>query len=436
MLKVAVLVDLAWTPRAGGHVKCWESLARAAVRRGDVDLSLFVQGDTSRVEHLSERVRFQVTRPILSTERFRFLDPVADHTDLAPIHPRLIRHLWRHELIHTTDAYFSYTRTAEWLARFKRAALVSSVHTDTPGYTRLYADKILSNLCAGWPWLKRYLLDECQVPQVLAERMHRCLQAHAARCQRVLVAERGVSAWRPDLSTGSRTSILRRGVDRELFHPRHRDRARLRREFGIPADRPVLMFAGRVDSGKCVMTLAQAARHLLDASVLVHVVMAGEGREAGAVKDLLGEAVSLPGVVGADTLAWLYASADLFVFPSRIEVAPNVVLEAKASGLAPLVAPEGGGKFVRLSGTDGLIVDSPDPADWAQALHGLCHDPERRRGMGLAARKDIERHHPTWDEVLNEDLIPVWQAALAELRAGITKYDVGPTHTAPDTASG
>lgn len=26
-LKVGVLVDLAWTPDAGGHVKCWERIA-------------------------------------------------------------------------------------------------------------------------------------------------------------------------------------------------------------------------------------------------------------------------------------------------------------------------------------------------------------------------------------------------------------------------
>lgn len=31
-VKVAVLVDLTWGPRAGGHVKCWERLATAAAR--------------------------------------------------------------------------------------------------------------------------------------------------------------------------------------------------------------------------------------------------------------------------------------------------------------------------------------------------------------------------------------------------------------------
>ena len=30
-LKVGVLVDLALTPEAGGHVKCWQRLAEAAV---------------------------------------------------------------------------------------------------------------------------------------------------------------------------------------------------------------------------------------------------------------------------------------------------------------------------------------------------------------------------------------------------------------------
>ena len=33
-LRVGVLVDLHWTPTAGGHVKTWERLAAAARRRG------------------------------------------------------------------------------------------------------------------------------------------------------------------------------------------------------------------------------------------------------------------------------------------------------------------------------------------------------------------------------------------------------------------
>ena len=40
-LKVGVLVDLTFTPDAGGHVKCWERIAEGAVGCGDrLDLTV------------------------------------------------------------------------------------------------------------------------------------------------------------------------------------------------------------------------------------------------------------------------------------------------------------------------------------------------------------------------------------------------------------
>ena len=44
-LKVGVLVDLTLTAAAGGHVKCWQRLAEAAVAYGDrLDLTVHFHG--------------------------------------------------------------------------------------------------------------------------------------------------------------------------------------------------------------------------------------------------------------------------------------------------------------------------------------------------------------------------------------------------------
>ena len=48
-LKVGVLVDLALTAEAGGHVKCWQRLAEAAVGYGDrLDLTVHFNGPEPR----------------------------------------------------------------------------------------------------------------------------------------------------------------------------------------------------------------------------------------------------------------------------------------------------------------------------------------------------------------------------------------------------
>ena len=48
--------------------------------------------------------------------------------------------------MHTTDAYFAYSKTAQRLHDPARRALVTSIHTDTPSYTRVYSEGIYRKL--------------------------------------------------------------------------------------------------------------------------------------------------------------------------------------------------------------------------------------------------------------------------------------------------
>jgi glycosyltransferase involved in cell wall biosynthesis len=119
-----------------------------------------------------------------------------------------------------------------------------------------------------------------------------------------------------------------------------------------------------------------------------------------------------PGPLPQAALPVLYASADVFVFPSESEVSPNVVLEARACGLPVVVsARDGGARFVRAHGMDGVLVEDADPTAWAAAIEPLLVDVEARREMGVRARAAVEATAPSWRKVLEEDLLPVWRAA-------------------------
>ena len=411
-LHVAALVDLERRPEAGGHVKAWERLAEAAARsrsRPDIDLTVHFEGEAEATEVLAPNVRIMTHRPVFSTRRLGMLDVIADHTDLAPFHPRLARALEGTDVIHTTDAYFAFARTARRVARRTGAALTTSLHTDTPGYTAIYTERVMRRLF-GQGMLGRLLIENIRIPQRSAEGMRARLERHARACDWVLVGADDFAngEWS---GFGGHVGRLRRGVDTTLFSPQRRDRARLAERYGIAPDRIVLLFVGRVDVGKEAMTFAAAVRALLDLGLPVHAIVAGEGNQSGAVQALLGERASLLGSVPQRELALLYASADMLVFPSRVEVAPNVVLEAKASGLPAVVAPEGGGIFVHQPGVDAIVIAERDAAAWAAILEGLIADPTRRRHLAVAGLEDIERRHPSWDRVLSEDLLPVWQSA-------------------------
>jgi glycosyltransferase involved in cell wall biosynthesis len=169
-----------------------------------------------------------------------------------------------------------------------------------------------------------------------------------------------------------------------------------------------------LDAGKDILTLARAARILIERGLPIHVICAGEGSQMNQIRELLGQRVSLPGQVSQNELAWLYASADLFVSCSQIEVFPNVILEAKASALPAVVSTRGGSaNLVRHSApagdVDGVVIPGNEPNAWASQIEILLRQPERRRAMGEAARRFAENSWPNWQQVLREDLLPVWQ---------------------------
>ncbi|WP_170294780.1 glycosyltransferase [Roseospira navarrensis] len=342
------------------------------------------------------------------------LEQGAGHTDLAPYHRRLARLLPRHDVLHATDT-FTFGAMARHVARKRNLGLTASVHTDLPTFTKVYSREIMSRV-TGAGWLGRRVLDDLDLPGRLGRNAHRKVTRFLAACDRVLVSKDADRVMAEAVRPPDRVSWLRRGIDTTRFHPAHRDRAALHRDLGVPTNRPLLLFVGRADDSKRLMTLAHAARRLIDAGHALHVLVVGEGNRRADVRALLGpDHATTPGALPQGALPRLYASADLFVFPSESEVSPNVVLEARACGLpVVLSARDGGARFVREDGRDGVLVSDPDPAAWAAVLAPLMADPAACRAMGARARAVVEETMPTWGDVLREDLLPVWRAAARE----------------------
>jgi glycosyltransferase involved in cell wall biosynthesis len=342
-----------------------------------------------------------------------FLEQGAGHTDLAPFHPGIYASLKGSDVVHATD-FFSFGKTAIAFAKRTGCGLAASVQTDVPRFTLIYAGGIIRRMfgpvIGSWLFVKIWRL-----PERVARGQQRGIDRRLALCDRILLSK-PEDRDRLLASKGAKSSVnvrlFRRGVDRARFNPAHRDRARLFERFGIATDRAVLVFAGRVDASKGAPLMAEATKRLLDQGLNVHALIAGEGHERGPIAALLGDRASLPGNLPQSELAWIYASADVFVFPSTTEVSPNVVLEAKASGLPVVVAADhGGGQFVARSGEDGVVLSAMDAASWAQAIRPLVVDEARRAEIGRNARHWIEREWPDWGEVLERDLLAAWHEA-------------------------
>ena len=422
-LRVGVLVDLARGPAAGGHVRIWERLAEAAVGNERLDLTVHFSGPREGEQVLGPNVRLVEHRSVFSTDRLPFLSHVPAHTDLAPFHRPLARRLSAHQVLHTTDAFFAFARTAAWVARRMGIVLCNSVHTDTPSYTRVYTAATIERL-VGRGGLSHLLIERLALPLRAQACMRRWLEQHQARCAFALASRPEEAAELRGRLPPDRVGLLRRGVDRQRFNPRRRDRRALLDLLGVPPETVVVLFAGRLDRGKNVMVLVEAVRTLAAEGLPVFLLCAGNGADRSAVIERLGPHGSCPGQLAPDQLAMAYASADVFAQPSIIEECSNVVLEALSSGLPVVVAQGGGSSRLFPVGEAGLVVsDASGPAGWTEALRGLVTDHPRRVWMAETARSFAE-NLPTWRDVLTQDLLPVWQRVAG--RAGVSRDRGGP----------
>jgi len=399
-LKAGVLVDLMLTPDAGGHVKYWQRIAEAAARfPGLIDLTVHFNGREPGCAELATNVRYVLLPPVFSTARL--MRNIPDHTDLGLRHRGLLRHLPDYEVLHTTDAFFCYSRTATRFARRNGVPIVSSVHTNTPEYARITAHKLL-----GSPLIHRLACDVLHLPDFFKLAMQRRLRRHLRDAASALDSHSGLLPRRAHWALS-----LRRGLDRNLFAPHRRDRAWLEQRFGLPPDHLILMYAGKLDAGKNVGLLAPVVEALRAADVRAHLLCAGEGGERAALEAALGPVLACAGVLDQAELARAYASADLFLFPSAIDECGNAALEALASGLPALLAAGSGVAGIMAECPGARVLPGNQSEPWVAAILDLAQNPERRAEMGRAARVHIERHIPSWAEVLLEDLLPVWQAA-------------------------
>jgi glycosyltransferase involved in cell wall biosynthesis len=189
-------------------------------------------------------------------------------------------------------------------------------------------------------------------------------------------------------------TVIGNGVDTEHFRPRP-SRA-IREAFpGIAEETCVLLMVGRNVRKKSLGHAVEALALLRAQGHDVCLVHAGK---PGSGENLREKAVAL-GVadrfheLGARSyfdMPEVYASADIFVFPSKMETFGNVTLEAMASGL-PCVEFDYGANHDKISeGETGFIVPWGDVPALAAAIGRLVSDAGERRRMGAAARRAAE----------------------------------------------
>ena len=216
---------------------------------------------------------------------------------------------------------------------------------------------------------------------------------------------------------------LMNSVDTKLFHPSTSlyEKRVLRKKFGLPLDVLILLFAGSIIQRKGVDILLKGFIEVSQRFPDLYLLLVGPKNQGenpsldeSYVNDLhvlidekqFEARVKFTGLIkNRHDMADLYRAADYFVFPSRKEGLPNVVLEAMASGLPVVVSDIPGLKNVIKDGKNGVIFPSEDINALTTALQSLIMNAETRMRFGSCARRYILEAHS----------FPVWQASLSEI---------------------
>lgn len=288
-----LIVTDAWRPQINGVVRTLEKLAEALELRGIEVTFLTPEGFSSLPMPSYPEIRLALASPWLVAQQIEATAPDSIHI--------------------ATEGPLGY------LAR--RACLVSGRSFTTSYHTR-FPEFLSARIPVPENWSYRWL-----------RRFHNAGQG-------MLVATPSLAK---ELAAKGFTNLRlwTRGVDLDIFNPQRRS------ELGLP--RPIFLSVGRLAVEKNLTAF-------LDLDLPGSKVIVGDGPDLARLKSCYPDAHFLGTRLGEE-LAGIYASSDVFVFPSRTDTFGNVLLEALASGCPVAAFPVTGPLDIVGDGRGGVLSD-------------------------------------------------------------------------------
>lgn len=258
----------------------------------------------------------------------------------------------------------------------RRLPLLGTYHTDFPAYIEhLFEDAVCTWICAAvMKWFYRPF-----------DRIFTRSDEYARSVAALGVDPRRIPRLLP-------------GIDTDTFHTRFRDDAIWDR-LGVPRAAPKALYVGRVSVEKNLPLLTRVWKAVAaswpgpgEAPVLVVV---GDGPyRAQMESELSDKHAHFLGFRHGVELSTIYASSDLFVFPSTTDTLGQVVMEAQSAGLPVIVTDQGGPSEV-INAQDhpeqtGFVLPVSDPDAWRRTIIELAANPPLRRTLGDLGHRKIQ----------------------------------------------
>ena len=173
----------------------------------------------------------------------------------------------------------------------------------------------------------------------------------------------------------NKMKIWQRGINHELFNPNKKDNKYIRQLAGNK--NPNILFASRLVWEKNLSTLIEVYYKFEKEGNPVNFIIAGDGLAKSELEEKMPKAIFL-GNVSQETLAKLYATADVFLFPSISETYGNVVVEAMASGCPCVIGKGGGSQSFVEQGVNGFLCSPIDANDYWEKINRILENESLR----------------------------------------------------------
>jgi glycosyltransferase involved in cell wall biosynthesis len=264
---------------------------------------------------------------------------------------------------------FSLGMAGKRLASKIDAPLVAHYHTPTGEYAEYvaFSDIVESAVQSSAEQYERWYLD---------------------RTATVIAPSSRAAAYIRGLGVDVRVRVLSNGVDTDFFAPP--DATEFRERHDLP-DRPLVGYTGRHGHEKCLGDVLTACEGLD-----VTVVFGGDGpareelERAAETTDL---DVRFLGFLDREELPELYATLDVFAFPSPVETQGLVALEANCCGTPVAGVDAGALSSTVVDGETGYKYEEGDMDGFQRAIERVLDERERLSEVCLDRRPEVSVEH-------------------------------------------
>jgi len=211
------------------------------------------------------------------------------------------------------------------------------------------------------------------------------------------------------------------------------DRQSVLASLGLPVDAKVVGTVARLDGVKDQLTMLRAFAQVWRSEERARLLLVGDGPMRAELESFIQE----EGLAGAVVITGqrndvpaLIGAMDVFVLSSLSEGTSISLLEAMASGVAPVVTRVGGNPAIVHHDENGLLVEPRDPAGLAAALLTLLHDDDRRGQLAANAAKHVRSRYGI--ETMVNRYADIYDRILTHKRGSRHLVAVPPTRVVAD----